>query len=944
MHQGNKPQNPAPKRLKKGIDLKRFRRSLSVDLTIGMVVILVLIEGVLLFFLYQRQSNNLYREIVLKAEDYASKLSEVLAVPIWDFDDEQIGKIGTGFLQNELVRQIKITNQNGGQLFVMENNGSDGPMIGRAAEIRYNQQVIGHVEILLSTASYFEELNWLRNVLIGVLAFSVVVIFIASGLLLRFFLRKPLRVLSKGMDRIAHGEFDHQTQNLSYTELTGIAERFNQMASRIKARENALIDINRELQQVNDRLRQRFQYEQMLAEVSARAASGADFDRFIGDSLALIGKAVGSSWVGLFRNSQQGSHQQWICQWTDDRAPLEPPRMEMADGDPWSELIRSLHANQIFNWEKPGSENGSVVEAQSSAMPYQHLLAFPIVVQQAFFGGVLFGEKGASKLPNDAIPILETAVQIIVRFIESAQSREMLRRSEERFREMAEMLPETIFEIDEEGYLTFVNQSGLKQFGYSGHDLSKGLRAYDMFAEEERTRLEKNIRSILKGKAARLKEFRAKHKDGSYFPTMVSSSPIRKMDAVTGIRGFVIDISEKKNLEERLRKANRMEAIGNLAAGVAHDLNNILSGMVGYPDLLLLDLPAESPMRPPIEAVKNTGQKAAAVVQDLLTLARRNISELQVVGLNNIVNDYLTSPEFLKLKDRNSKISVVVDLADDLMNVLASSHHLFKGFMNLVVNAIEAMPAGGRLQVQTTNCYVDHVLEGYENIPEGEYIVLSVIDSGIGISNEDIQNIFEPFYTKKRMGRSGTGLGMSVVWATVKDHAGFVNVQSREGRGTRFDLYFPATREKIAPKPSQIPIDDYLGSEHILVVDDIPEQRQIAADMLERLGYTVQTVSSGEAAVELVCQQTMDLVILDMVMDPGIDGLETYQRILSLVPQQKAIIASGFAETERVRAALNLGAKTYLKKPYTLEKLGLSVRTALDGGGSDVIDKRPDAT
>ena len=185
---------------------------------------------------------------------------------------------------------------------------------------------------------------------------------------------------------------------------------------------------------------------------------------------------------------------------------------------------------------------------------------------------------------------------------------------------------------------------------------------------------------------------------------------------------------------------------------------------------------------------------------------------------------------------------------------------------------------------------------------------------------------------------------MSVVWATVKDHAGFVNVQSREGRGTRFDLYFPATREKIAPKPSQIPIDDYLGSEHILVVDDIPEQRQIAADMLERLGYTVQTVSSGEAAVELVCQQTMDLVILDMVMDPGIDGLETYQRILSLVPQQKAIIASGFAETERVRAALNLGAKTYLKKPYTLEKLGLSVRTALDGGGSDVIDKRPDAT
>jgi PAS domain S-box-containing protein len=480
-----------------------------------------------------------------------------------------------------------------------------------------------------------------------------------------------------------------------------------------------------------------------------------------------------------------------------------------------------------------------------------------------------------------------------------------------------------------------VNKSGLDQFGYSDQDLVKGLRAYDIFAEEERARLEKNVRSILAGRGTRLKEYRAQHKDGSCFPTLVSSSPIRKKDQVTGIRGFVIDISDKKNLEERLRQANRMEAIGNLAAGVAHDLNNILSGLVGYPDLLLLDLPAGSPMRPPVEVIKNTGQKAAAVVQDLLSLARRNLSELQVVSLNDIVEDYLTSPEFLKLKEQRTEIHLAANLSNDLMYIMASNHHIFKGLMNLVVNAIEAMPAGGRLKVQTANCYVDRILEGYEDIPEGEYAVLSVIDSGIGISSEDIKNIFEPFYTKKRMGRSGTGLGMSVVWATVKDHGGFVNIQSREGSGTRFDLYFPVTREKIAPKPSHIPIEDYLGSEQILVVDDIAEQRRIAADMLERLGYKVHTVSSGEAALEVVREKTIDLVILDMVMDPGIDGLETYQRILELVPQQKAIIASGFAETERVRAVLKLGANSYLKKPYTLEKLGLSVRAALDSGGSD---------
>lgn len=180
------------------------------------------------------------------------------------------------------------------------------------------------------------------------------------------------------------------------------------------------------------------------------------------------------------------------------------------------------------------------------------------------------------------------------------------------------------------------------------------------------------------------------------------------------------------------------------------------------------------------------------------------------------------------------------------------------------------------------------------------------------------------------MGRSGTGLGMSVVWATVKDRAGFIDIESREGRGTRFDLYFPATREQAAPQQNRIPIEDYLGNEHILVVDDIPEQRRIAADMLGRLGYNVQTVSSGEAAIELIQHQAMDLVVLDMIMDPGIDGLETYQRMLSLVPHQKAIIASGFAETERVKAAQKLGASDYLKKPYTLEKLGVTVRAALD--------------
>jgi PAS domain S-box-containing protein len=920
----------------------RLQRSLSVDLAMGMAVILAIILGSLLFLIYQRQSNILYEAIESKAEDYALKLGEVLAVPLWDFDDEQIAKIGSGFLQNELVRRLEVTNPQGDLVFRMESGGPDGPLVRRGADIRYNAQAIGHVEIVLSTASYFRELAWLRNVLVMVLAAAVAVFFMASGLLLRLFLRKPLTVLAKGMDAIARGEFDQPPRNLSYAELTGIAERFTQMASRIKAREDALIDINRTLQQVNAQVRQRFQYEQMLAEMSALAASDMDFDRFLNESLRLVGEAFGSGWMGIYRPTGQAEGLALTHGWSRKGPYPGPARLSETDDDPYAALVRSLRAKQSGPIDRRPSGRCPAEGRPASAGSFPHGLAFPLFVRQAFYGGLLLGGVDVPPAHDDVNPILETAVQIVVRYIESAQAREMLSRSEERFREMAEMLPETIFEMDREGGLTYVNPSGLAQFGYAERDMAKGLKAEDMFAEVERSRLDQDIRSILDGRETRLKEYQARHRDGSRFPAMISSSPIRKMGKITGIRGFVIDISEKKSLEERLRKAVRMEAIGNLAAGVAHDLNNILSGLVGYPDLLLLDLPAGSPMRPPIEAIKATGQKAAAVVQDLLTLARRNISELQVVNLNDVIDDYLSSPEFLQLKACHGNISVTVQPADDLMNVMASNHHLAKALMNLIVNAMEAMPAGGTLRVQTANRYVDHALAGYETVPEGEYAVLRVIDAGIGIARQDMPNIFEPFYTKKRLGRSGTGLGMSVVWATVKDHSGFVNVESREGQGTRFELYFPATRETTAPKPCRIPIEDYLGSEQILVVDDIPEQRRIAADMLARLGYAVHTVSDGVTAVEVIQQKPIDLVILDMIMDPGIDGLETFQRMLSHVPRQKAIIASGFAETGRVRTALQLGAHGYLKKPYTLEKLGLAVRSALDHDARPTPAKGPE--
>ena len=387
---------------------------------------------------------------------------------------------------------------------------------------------------------------------------------------------------------------------------------------------------------------------------------------------------------------------------------------------------------------------------------------------------------------------------------------------------------------------------------------------------------------------------------------------------------------ERRYLETQLRKSQKMEAIGTLAGGVAHDLNNILSGLVSYPELILMDLPDDSPLRDPILTIQQSGQKAATIVQDLLTLARRGVSVREVTNLNDVVTQYLESPEHQKILEHHQRVEVTTHLAANMLNIIGSPVHLSKTLMNLVSNAAEAMPEGGRIHIATNCCYIDKSLNAYDKVDEGDYVTLQVIDEGIGISQEDMERLFEPFYTKKTMGRSGTGLGMAVVWGTVKDHRGSIDVKSDQNKGTTFTLYFPITRQELAPEKCRVSADEYKGcGESILIIDDIQEQREIASKMLRKLNYNVTSVPSGEEALRYMKQNDADLLVLDMIMNPGIDGLETYKRILEFHPGQKAVIASGFSESALVKEAQSMGAGAYVKKPYSFENIGLAVKDEL---------------
>jgi signal transduction histidine kinase/ActR/RegA family two-component response regulator len=390
--------------------------------------------------------------------------------------------------------------------------------------------------------------------------------------------------------------------------------------------------------------------------------------------------------------------------------------------------------------------------------------------------------------------------------------------------------------------------------------------------------------------------------------------------------------AQRIELEAKLGRAKKMEAIGTLAGGVAHDLNNILSGLVSYPDLLLRTMGPDHAMRSALTTIKSSGEKAAAIVQDLLTLARRGVSVQEAVELKQIVKSYLVSPEFLQLQAAFPSVQIETSLPAENTTIRGSRVHLEKSLMNLITNAMEAINGQGTVTLSVGNVYVDAALKGYDTVNEGEYVRLKVEDTGSGIADADLERIFEPFFTKKKMGRSGTGLGMAVVWGTVKDHNGYINVSSKPGKGTAFELYFPLCRDAVDAAQPEMELDSLIGQgQAILVVDDIAEQRFIAVQILDRLGYKAEAVDGCRAAVDYVETHTVDLLVLDMIMPPGPDGLETYRQISAIRPGIKAIIASGYSETDRVRKAQELGVGIYIRKPYTIEKIAVAVRNTLAG-------------
>ena len=498
-----------------------------------------------------------------------------------------------------------------------------------------------------------------------------------------------------------------------------------------------------------------------------------------------------------------------------------------------------------------------------------------------------------------------------------------LRKSEKRFKDLTDLLPQMVFEIDKLGFFTYANRFAYRFTGYTPFDIKNGLHVSQLFNPDDNKRISHRIKQILRGMKSQGQEYTLRKKDGCEAIVSVYTNPIYLNERPHGIRGIAVDITESKKLQALSVRAQRLEVAGRIAGQVAHDFNNLLGPLMAYPELIRKRLAEDHPVHHYIDKIETAAAYIAEMNQQLLTLSRRGHYNQAPLDINEVVNQVVH-----QIQPVSSKITFNMNLVKNPMPVKGGAAQINRIFLNLISNGIEAMDGEGTITVTTDNYYQDRQSGKYHKIPKGEYIKVTISDTGHGIPSDILPKIFDPFFTTKLSDKKkGSGLGLTVVHSIMEDHGGYIDYSSEINIGTTFYMYFPITREKLVAQEEQKIVG---GNESVLVVDDDEMQREVTTKLLDDLGYDVMAADCGEKAHELMRHENYDLLLLDMIMPGHINGTETYRRAIEIRPGQKAIIVSGYAENEQVQQALDLGAGAFIKKPLTLKSLAHAVRAELD--------------
>jgi len=502
-----------------------------------------------------------------------------------------------------------------------------------------------------------------------------------------------------------------------------------------------------------------------------------------------------------------------------------------------------------------------------------------------------------------------------------------LNESEQKYRDTINFLPQMIYETDLQGTLTLANKQAFQTFGYTQEDFEKGLSVLEMLVPEERERAIENMKKRLMGEKIDDFEYNAIKKDGSTFPVAQYSNPIIKDGKPVGLRGILIDITEQKKNEELLIQSRKMDAIGQLAAGVAHDFNNILASIIGVAELLKDHSQMDEEYQDYINIIIQDSKRGADLTSKLLTFSqkRKEKEKYTPINLHDLIHDTIT---ILK-RVLDKRITIKQNLIAEHYIASGSSSLVQNALLNLGINAGQAMNNGGELRFNTSNISFSQGTcpnTGLKLSP-GTYIRINVEDTGTGIEKQNLAKIFEPFFTTKKLGK-GTGLGLSVVYGTIQDMKGTIKANSEVGKGTTFSLYIPITENPIIETLD--PIEIIRGTGTILLVDDEANIRLSAAKFLTSIGYTILEASNGQDAIEILKSKSneIDLIVLDMIM-PVLNGIETYELIKVMNIECPVIISTGYIKEMELDKIMKDGIAGMIRKPFQMRELSRLVAQSI---------------
>ena len=483
--------------------------------------------------------------------------------------------------------------------------------------------------------------------------------------------------------------------------------------------------------------------------------------------------------------------------------------------------------------------------------------------------------------------------------------------------------------IVQDGLICFINPHISEYSGYTEEEML-GSRILFYVHPEDRAMVREKAKKMLSGELKTPYEYRIVTKTGEvrWLIEKVTPIPFRGRPAVLGNSMDITQQKEeekrRKNLENLLVQAQKMEAIGTLAGGVAHDFNNLLMGIQGLVSLMLLRTEPGHPHYNRLKAIEEQVQSGAMLTRQLLGFAQGGRYEVRPTDMNTLIGNL--AAVFARTK---KEIRLREDYAEDLWSVDVDRGQMEQALLNLLINAWQAMPGGGDLYLKTENIVIDEEIARTKDLLPGPYVRIAVTDTGCGMDEKTKQRVFEPFFTTREMGR-GTGLGLSSVYGIVKGHGGVVNVYSELGHGTTFSIYLPASPRDGEAREIPVPGETAGGKETVLVVDDEEVIGDVTAGMLEHLGYRVLTARSGSEALEIfaVNRDRIDVVILDMIM-PGMGGGEVFDRMRTMKPEVKVILSSGYSLNGMAKEIMDRGVRAFIQKPFTMDGLSRKIREVL---------------